>query len=207
MARCPDDWVAQVASRAKGVVYYVNRMERLYDDRLSLSAPITNTDVDRAFAGGFLLFYAYLERAVECYFVGLLTGHIVHSDPSVHPRVIVKSYPAAYEIVHGGRSYADWFPYGRHTRPRAKAFFTGGRPFTNMAKTEIKALDHVGIIRHALAHGGSASLRGFKEIVGDKALPPRQRRPAGYLRGYHMLGQTRFEYLLARAVAALRSLT
>ena len=51
-------------------------------------------------------------------------------------------------------------------------------------------------------------MRQFRKTFTDGlALPAEQRRPAGYLRGQHAVGQTRFAHLLAEAVLVMRSLT
>ncbi len=49
-------------------------------------------------------------------------------------------------------------------------------------------------------------MRQFRKTFTDGlALPAEQRRPAGYLRGQHAVGQTRFAHLLAEAVLVMTS--
>lgn len=57
-------------------------------------------------------------------------------------------------------------------------------------------------MRNALAHGSTRSVKQIRrEFTDSLSLPPEQQRPAGYLRGQHAAGQTRFEHLLAECIA------
>jgi len=90
---------------------------------------------------------------------------------------------------------------------RAKAFLSGGRPFTDLSKPDRNFLDSLTVLRNALAHESSHAVALFRqEFTLGKALPPQQERPAGYLRGQHASGQTRFNYLLGRTVLVMRTL-
>ena len=202
MGRPATDWADDVASRARGVLLYAQRMDRLFSQ-----GAIPRTDIERAYAGSFLSFYAYLEQSIGRLFVGLLTGGYVSGDSAVRPLVSVDSRVVAYAIIRGERRYVNWLPYNRYALRRSKAFFSSGRPFANLAKSEVAALDRMTTIRNALAHESYAARRSFRRAFTDnKALPPDQLRPAGYLRGLHAVGQTRLDLTLSHAVRSTRVL-
>ena len=192
-----------VSSRANGLDRYLIRIEGL-----RAKGQLSTTDAERAYTGGFLEFHAFVERSIERLFVGLLQGRLKSSDQRVRARVKVNSHAVAHDIIRGERLFVDWLPYDRYTVPRGKAFFSGGRPFDRLSKADVQILEENGIIRNALAHQSAASLRRFRNrLVGSKSLPPDQQRPAGYLRGFHTVGQTRMNYHLAQTVITIRKLS
>ena len=191
-----------VARRARDLDRYLEKIDGLHRQRA-----LVDRDAERAYAGGYLEFHAYVERALERLFLGLLRRRLKSADGSVRPLIAVSSDRVASEIVAGGRRYVDWLPYKLHTTPRARAFFAGGRPFDRLDKGDLNSLDEGTAIRNALAHQSSAALRRFREkCVDNRSLPPTELRPAGYLRGTHTRGQTRMNYQLARAVLVVRKL-
>jgi len=164
-------------------------------------------DVERAYAGAALEFHAYAERAVERLFVGLLRGSLNPSSAAIRPLIEVQSAATAHSVVSSERAYVDWLPYKRFTVRRARAFFSGGRPFTGLENADISAFDDMSIVRNAIAHQSASALRQFKQrFVLGKSLPPHQQRPAGYLRGRHTIGQTRMNHLLSRVVLTITKL-
>jgi len=178
-------------------------MERLFSQRA-----IPRVDIERVYAGSLLSYHAFLEQAIERFFVGLMMGRFVCGDPAIRSLVSIKSDQVAYAILRGERSYVDWLPYKRYTLRRAKAFLSRGRPFTNLTGAQIKAFDRLTTLRNALAHESFSARRAFRKTFTDgKALPPDQLRPAGYLRGQHAAGQTRFDFLLSDVVGVVRVLT
>lgn len=202
MPRPASSWGDEVASRARGMNLYVTRMDHLHAQRL-----ISRVDIDRIYAGGFLTFYTFLERSLERLFIGLLVRRFISGDSAARPLISINSDLVAYAIVRGERSYVNWLPYKRYAMRRAKAFFSRGKPFTNLSNAEIKAFDRSTFIRNALAHESSSALRVFREnFTEGKALPPGQLRPAGYLRGQHAVGQTRFNLILSDIVRTVRIL-
>lgn len=192
----------EVTSRARGVDLFLRRIERLHADHR-----LPRRDVERAYAGGFLEFYAFAERAIERLFIGLLRGRLVSPHAKVRALIAVESDSVAASVVTGDRSYVDWFPYARYTIKRAEAFFSSGRPFSVLDKAEASAFERAAIVRNALAHQSASAIRQFKErMVADKTLPPDQRRPSGYLRGFHAVGQTRMNLILAEVATTFRKL-
>ena len=194
---------SNVYSRAKGLDQYLKKIERL-----RTAHQLSNTDAERAYTGGFLEFHAFIERQIERLFVGLLLGALRSSDPTVRARINVLSYAVAYNVIKGERTYVDWLPYERYTLRRAKAFFTGGRPFDRLDGNDIQILKGNAIIRNALAHQSATSLRQFKKrFVNNRNLPPSQHRPSGYLRGIHTIGQTRMNFHLAQTALVIAKLS
>ena len=191
-----------VAARAKGLDRYLKKIEKL-----RIKGRLVDRDTERAYTGGFLEFHAYLERSIERLFLGLLQGRLQSSDNSVRAKISVRSHEVTAAIVKGERSYVNWLPYGHHTKRRARAYFAGGRPFDRLDKADLSALEEAAIIRNALSHESASALRLFKSrFVATKNLPPRQHRPAGYLRGSHAFGQTRMCYYLAQGVSIISKL-
>jgi hypothetical protein len=133
------------------------------------------------FLGGFTTFEAFLEEV----FLDLLVARRGRADHSLAiPRVTVKAVPIARELVFGlGRKYADWLPFER-TVDRARMFFRGGRPFATVGVGQRELVDKAHVIRNAIAHQSRYSGEQFeKKIIAGTSLPPRERKPGGYLRG------------------------
>lgn len=192
----------EVGSKARSTNAYLQRMENLYS-----AGRLNQSDLLQAYSGAFLAFHSYTELALERVFFGVLMGRLASSDRSVRALVRIDSEVVARRVVFNTRSYADWIPYSRWTVPRAEAFLSRGKPFTNIAKADCRQLDNMAILRNALAHQSSHAIKQFtRTFTVAKPLPPSQLRPSGYLRGSHAAGQTRANYLLAEAVRILRLL-
>jgi hypothetical protein len=197
----------RLQSEGRGLQLYVSRLERLH-----ANGEVFKADLERAYSGAYLLFFASLERALEKLFLGVLTDDLSFGTRGVRSLIQVPSEIVARQVVAGDRAYADWLPYDRRTRPRARALLSGGRPFEGLSKDDRQFLEQMGYVRNALAHGSRHALGRFRSevIYGGpipQSLPPGQRYPASYLRGSHASGQTRFEFHLAEAVAILRRLS
>ena len=191
-----------VLSRARSLRHYLRKMEALH-----ASEHLSQTDVERAYGGGFLEFHAFIEMSIEALFLGLLRGRLVSSGNSVRPLVAARSDRTARAIVLAERPFVDWLPYKRYTLPRAKAFFSSGKPFSTLENIEIEAFEDSALIRNALAHQSASAIRKFRiKLVVGIALPPREHRPAPYLRGEHTVGQTRMDYRLARLTSVMTKL-
>ena len=189
MAAKAESVANDVASRARGLLIYLNRLERLHDERR-----LYDVDLHRAYAGAWISFTAFCEQSIERLFLGLLTGALEISRAAVSPRTVVRSPVVARDIVYAGRPYVDWLPYER-TIERAEAFLLHGRPFTELSNDEEAKLAGLGVLRNALAHESRYAVGRFeKRFVVGRKLPPYQKKPAGYLRGMHDKKRTRFEY-------------
>jgi hypothetical protein len=188
----------EVATRGRGLTLYVGRLEKLHTRR-----ELSRVDLHRAYAGAYLFFYTYLERSLERLFLGIMMNRYDFHQPGIRSLVSVRSDVVARSILSGERSYADWIPYDL-TRKRAKAFLSGGLPFTSLGKPDQRVFARLSLIRNAIAHESTHALKQFRaEFTDGKSLPPEQRTPAGYLRGQHAVGQTRLEYSFAEAVGVL----
>jgi hypothetical protein len=195
----------QLRAHARGLESYITRLERLH-----LDGRVYRIDLERAYAGAYLLFYTSLERSIEQLFLGILTQEFTFRQRGIRPLVAAPSERIARQIVTGERAYADWLPL-RLTEGRAKALLAAGRPFESIVTADRRFLESMGYVRNALAHGSAHSLRRFRTEVIDGGplptpVPPGQRKPAPYLRGTHTTGQSRFSFHLAEASAIVRRL-
>jgi hypothetical protein len=144
------------------------------------------------YEGLFVSVFTAFESFVEELFVGLLVAGGRKETGVVVPRVTVRSYSVARQLVFGlGRRYADWLPYDQ-TEQRAVLFFRGGRPFANLRKDAADpsvgsvrdVLDRGVVIRNAIAHKSEHSLARFeRDVLRGTPLGPRERTAAGFLRG------------------------
>lgn len=191
----------EVATRARSLDRHLKKLENR-----NLKSAFTRAEIEKTYAGNLLLFYAFLERSLERLFVGLLCNRFVSGHPNIRPLVQVNSDKVAHAIIRGGRAYADWLPY-EHTQKRAEAFFSQGKPFTTLDPNLLRPYQEIGIIRNAIAHQSSSAKNRFEtRIIGDRPLPPEQRRPAGYLRGNHTIGQSRINHLFTEVVLTMNML-
>jgi hypothetical protein len=186
---------------AAGLSRYVGRIE------LELRRGSLNKgDVHRAYAGAFVYFYLHLEGAIEDLFMGFLMNRLSPSRGQVRPLVTIKSEVVARNVVRGDRAFVDWLPYKR-TRDRAVVLLSQGRPFVSLTAQQVAILERDRVIRNAIAHAQGNAMHQFqRQCLTGLALPSDQRRPPGFLRGQHAFGQTRFDYLVAQSVAAIRQL-
>ena len=190
----------EVQARARGLTAYVDRLERLHSE-----GRLSRGDVARAHAGALLGFYTFTEQSIERLFLGILMGRFATSGGAT-ALVRIKSEVVARSVVSGGRRYVDWLPY-EHSRKRAEAFFSTGRPFADLSPADTAAFERLTIIRNAIAHQSTFAAKRFKRVfVEGRALPPDQQGPIGYLMGQHRPGVTRFENTLAEVVLAFSRL-
>jgi hypothetical protein len=200
MANAPSTVAGEVRSRANGLNAYVARMERLFATN-ELGRP----DLHRVYGGAFMAYATYVERSLERLFLGIVMKRI--AAPAIQPLIDVRSEVVARRVVAGGRKYVDWLPFERETEARALAFLSTGKPFTGLDNADKRTLNRLGILRNALAHESSHALRQFRRTFTDgRSLPADQLTPAGYLRGQHSPGVTRFTNTLAEATAVFARL-
>jgi hypothetical protein len=201
MARPASTIADRLSRRAVALNRYVRRIERLVSDG---RMPVRDARV--AYAGAYMAYHVQLEAAIEDLFMGLLMQRVRIGGGASRPIVHVGSEAVAKAVVRGGRAYVPWLPIDG-TRKRATTFLSRGAPFSTLTSAEKATLERAQAIRNALAHPGPHALRRFQaDVIGGVAVPPDQRRPDGYLRGQHAVGQTRFEYLLAECGAVFRRL-
>jgi hypothetical protein len=195
------DIADRVAQRARGVDTFVRKLETLASERR-----LTRTDIERAYTGAFLSFFTFYESAWEDLFFGLLMQRLTHPR-AVQPLVEIRSENVARAMVRGRpKGYLDWLPADR-TVERAGIYLGSGRPFSEMNNADHTTLKRYIAIRNALAHDSTFALASFRrQVIAGRALPPSERRPAGYLRGVHAVGQTRMNLALAELTVIFRRL-
>ena len=191
-----------VATRAKGLLQHVGRLEGAYR-----AGHVSLRDVEWMYGGSLLYFFAFAERSIERLFYGLLTGQLAASQRNVKPAITVRSRQVAVRIVTGGRPFVDWLPY-KWTQERAADFFAGGRPFSNLTPSDKEAFHRLTVIRNALAHESKEALTKYEaSCIDHRGIVPSQRRPNPYLRGLHSAQQTRLDYLMSDVVGIIRRLS
>jgi hypothetical protein len=180
-------------------------------DTLVAGGLLTDDAADRMYEALFLSAHVAIEGFIEELFLGLLVSNrgVRSSRGDIKPRIEVRSHRIARELITGaGRKYVDWLPYDR-TVDLAKLFFRGGRPFDDLTQTQKQLLSRGHIIRNAIAHRSRYSLGQFeRHVIFSTPLPPKERQPAGYLRGLFRASpaQTRFSNLLAQLLLVARDL-
>jgi len=181
-------------------------------EQLFANGSVSRRDVERVYEALFLNAVALFEDFLETLFVGLLVDQqgLTSGHADVNPRATVRSYVVARELVMGGRKYLNWLPYSE-TKDRARVFFTGGRPFMSLSQDLEEHLSTCCYIRNAIAHRSQHATDMFLEkVVGSKALAPRERKPAGYLRSIHIALPpppfSRYEHHVGEVLRAARFL-
>ncbi len=193
----------EVAVNARSTDRFLAKVETLV-----VEGRLIKREAERAYAGAFLEFYANVERAIESLFLGLLRGRLKSSDSSVRPLIKVNSDAVARAILSSDRPFVDWLPYDNYTLSRARAFFSGGKPFSMLGSSDKSAFKDAAVVRNALAHQSSAAMGRFrKRLVESRNIPRDQRRPGPYLRGMHTIGQSRMNFMLGRLVVVMTRLS
>ena len=167
---------------------YRRKHEKLFSDRR-----IAKKDILLVYESIFLFSYVSFENFLEEQFLYLLVGDTPASHGKARRRIKVASRQNARSAIYGGENYQDWLPY-RLTEKRARAFFDGGKPFTNLTKNDTNLLDKHSIIRNAIAHRSRHSLSRMNAVIAFPGnLLPHQRRPADFLRSSFSIGTTQYE--------------
>jgi hypothetical protein len=181
---------------------------RLKCERLFSGTSLSRRDIEQVYVGLYLDAIVSFERFIETVFIGYLAGTIIPQSSRIAPRVSLRSESTSRDVVQGGNSYVDWFPY-RLTEKRAEAFFTKGMPFCGLEKAEKKTIEHLFIIRNVIAHKSAHSTKLFeREVIGSLPLSGRERIPAAYLRGTFRISpvQTRYENLVGEMASIAQKL-
>ena len=173
----------------------------------ALSRPAAEQMYESLFLGCFTSFEVFLEEAFLALLVPPPGSRI---SARARPRINVKSLSIARELVVGpGKKYADWIPFDR-TLNKAELFFRGGRPFAELTQPGRDLVAKASVIRNAIAHRSRYSELEFEtRIIAGAPLPPRERRPGGYLRGSITATPplTRYENYATALLTVARSFT
>lgn len=169
-------------------------------------------DAERVYEGLFLSSYVAFEGFINKLFVSLLVKDkgVRSRRSGIVPRVSIGSYKILNELLLGARErkYIDWLPY-ENTIKMASLYFRGGRPFSELNGEQIIFLQQCRIIRNAIAHKSSFSLKQFeKKILSNQSIPAQEKTPSGYLRGIYRANpnQTRYENLANQIIFISRFL-
>ena len=159
-------------------------------ETLFLDKEIVRRDIEQVYRGLYMEAVTLLERSIEELFVGLLVGGITPTNSKTHPRVQFKSHEVARDVVFGGKSYVDWFPY-EFTKSRSYAFFRDGHPFTAIQKkqpgqiglSDEQKIERIVVTRNAIAHKSRFAVKRFEQVnVQGRNLRSLEKTPAGFLR-------------------------
>lgn len=167
-------------------------------DELVSSHHLSRQVAEQVYESLFLSCFTSFEVFLETVFLNLLVRRSQHStNLTVVPRLTVKSFAVARELVIGpGRKYVDWLPWDK-TVERANLFFRSGRPFTTVPAARFELVNKAHTIRNAIAHRSRHSQDKFeRHVIAATNLAPRERRPASHLRGLMVAGPppiTRYE--------------
>lgn len=165
-------------------------------ESIANNGSLARRDIEKVYESLYLRAFTDFENLIEEYFIGMLTKQILPPTHLIVPRVVFKSGQIAREVVYGGRSYVDWFPYDR-TLKLADVFYRSGRPFSDFDRSDKHELDKLLKLRNAIAHSSSHAKREFeRHVIESTPLMPRERTPAGFLRSQILslsTSQTRFQ--------------
>ena len=151
---------------------------------------LVRRDVEIVYEGLFLRAVVAFEDFLESVFFLTLTGK---SSRLAWRSILGGRATDLCACVMGDKKYLDWLPYDR-TLSRANLYLRSGRPFTLLKDDDKGKLTQIVTIRHAIAHSSDSAYAKFKkDVIGSTHLPPDERRPAGYLRGFASLGTTRYQ--------------
>lgn len=177
------------------------KLERLYNQGL-----LVRRDVERVYEGLYLDAITSFEASIETLFIRILTERITLRG--VVAKVSFRSSRVAREVLlGGGRKYLDWFPY-EWTEKRARAYFRGGRPFTNLTRADKTTINEMLLIRNAIAHKSPHANARFQQLVAGYPLLGREKTPAGFLRSRIDPTTTRYQFYItemARIIITLCS--
>lgn len=170
-------------------------------DKLYTQNHIVLRDKKQFYEGLYLKTHVLFEAFLENLFYGLLVENSsIITPPHIIPRVPIKSYRIAGDLVHGGKDFVDWIPFER-TMIRAKLYFRNGSPFCTLLPNEKDDIFKSHVLRNVIAHESKHSLNKFEQhLISSRVLPTSERKPAGYLMGIYATSpsQTRYELYAAK---------
>lgn len=201
----------QASALSSELIGHLRRLDstRRKLENLFRAGKVTRLDIEQVYIGLYLDAIVSFERFVEQYFVSLLvTGRLI-APSGTTPRVTFASSMVARDVILGGKSYVDWFPY-KLTEKRANAFFRSGIPFTGLSNSEKNIIEDLLTIRNAIAHKSDHSISKFeRSVIGNLTLPRKERTPPGFLRSIFRTTpiQSRYENLILEMAAIATKLT
>ena len=204
MPKPASDFVNDLSGHLRYIEQTRSKTERLYQE-----GSLVRRDLELVYAGLYLDAITSFENFIEDLFIRLLVGTAAHPSRLVVPKITFNSIVICRNIVYGGRSYVDWFPYNL-TQRRAEMFFQKGLPFTALDDSSKKRMTQMLCIRNAIAHKSRHALTRFdQEIINERPLLPREKTPIGYLRSNYAMSppQTQYELILNNIVTIAHELS
>lgn len=178
-------------------------------EKLFIEKQLVRRDIEQVYSGLFIDSITAFERNIENLFFGLLVKRLVHPSVSIVPRINVISDKIAQEVVNGNKKYLDWLPY-ETTKSRANTFFKNGAPFSSLLSADTSTIEEIMAIRNYLVHKSTHSRKQFiNKVIGSLSVQPREKTPAGFLRGIKHITpthQTRLEYYMIEMADIIKKL-
>ena len=177
-------------------------------ERLFQKEDLVRRDLELVYAGLYLDAITSFEHFIEDLFMKVLVGKATHPSRLVVPTIAFKSPTICQNIVYGGRSYVNWFPY-EQTQERAEMFFQDGLPFTALDDSDKNSMKQMLCIRNAIAHKSKHALNRFEqEVISGLPLLSQEKKPVGYLRSNYTTSppETRYESIIFNIVQIARKL-
>jgi len=188
----------------RGLDYTRTRMERLFSEKR-----IVLRDLHSVYEALFIKACCSFEAFLEGQFFAILEEKANYKKGrNVVLRMMPKSSGALRDILLQGDSYLTWVPFS-HTEERAKLYLQGGRPFSDLSGGDRARIKTVHLIRNAIAHRSDHARKQFDEkVIGEMALLPGERKPAGFLRSQVRASPViiRFEVYMQELAAIAQSL-
>lgn len=156
----------------------IGRTRKRCEDLCSAKS-LDRVDIQLIYGGLFLEIFTGFESLIEDLFMGLIAGKLY--SPVMKKRVKISPKESVRDIVFNGKSYLDWFPYEKRTKPLVKRFFDGNNLFCALDPQQEEKMQFYYTIRNALAHKSEKAKQDFLSKLPGSLLQP-ERTPAGYLR-------------------------
>jgi hypothetical protein len=134
------------------------------------------------------------EAFLENLFVAILKEKARYKKKrKVSLRMKVSSHEALMDILLQGQNYMVWLPF-HHTEKRANLYLSDGRPFSDLDDGSRSMIKTITTIRNAIAHKTPHAIAEFhRTVIGSRALLPREKTPAGFLRSPVVPQRNQFE--------------
>jgi hypothetical protein len=163
---------------------------RVRSEQLHSKGMLLERDLHAVYEGLFLRSVVGFENLLEQVFYAVLTSKVAIKGWQSK----IKGSPNSLKAcLIEDRDYLDWLPIKR-TVDRANIYLRSGRPFTFIDDGEKSQLAQVVAIRNAIAHPSDSALEKFRrQVIGNTPLPPRERKPAAFLRGFARPNVRRYE--------------
>ena len=155
---------------------------------------IADKDLNLFYDGMFLKSVTLFESFVEEFFIGLLYNKY---NLSTRKKVQKHTFPNRKLVLNyilNGKLFLDLLPLYKLEK-NSKVFYKDDNPFLNLPADSKKILNHIFIIRNAIAHSSISSDTKFKKFIeiNHNTLPANQRTPSNFLQSLKTSNQTMFE--------------